>query len=89
MIIATHVAIHSCYGLFYYPGNFLKHALVDTFLFILHSNNIGHLLKTSRGYFRPPPKKKSFRKEMDNSHNIYIYIFMYIFEKYLLSFSYF
>ena len=35
------------------------------FYHILHKNNIGHLLGTSRNYFRPP-KKKSFRKEMDN-----------------------
>ena len=33
---------------------------------ILHEKSIGHLLRTSRDYFRPPPQKKSFRKEMDN-----------------------
>ena len=36
------------------------------FYHILHKNNIGHLLGTSRNYFRPPPKKKNFRKEVDN-----------------------
>ena len=40
------------------------------FYHILHEKSIGLLLKTSRDYFRPPPKKKSFRKEMDN---IYIH----------------
>ena len=35
------------------------------FYHILHKNSIGQL-RTSRDYFRPPPKKKSFRKEMDN-----------------------
>ena len=38
------------------------------FIFIfLENNNIGHLLKISRDYFRSPPKKKGIcRKEMDN-----------------------
>ena len=36
------------------------------FYHILHEKSIVHLLRTSRYYFRPPPKKKSFRKEMDN-----------------------
>ena len=33
--------------------------------YILHKNSIGHLLRTSRDYVRPPPPQ-SFRKEMDN-----------------------
>ena len=33
------------------------------FYHILHKNSIGHLLRTSQDYFRPPPK---FKKEMDN-----------------------
>ena len=33
------------------------------FYHILHKNSIGHLLRASRDYFRPPPQ--SFRKEMD------------------------
>ena len=33
------------------------------FYHILHKNSIGHLLRTSRVYVRPP---QSFRKEMDN-----------------------
>ena len=36
------------------------------YYYIRHKNSIGHLLKTSRDYFRPPPPKKSFRIEMDN-----------------------
>ena len=36
------------------------------FYHILHKNSIGHLLRTSRDYFRPPPQ--SFRKEMDNMY---------------------
>ena len=34
------------------------------FYHILHKNSIGHLLRTSQDYFRPPPLK--FKKEMDN-----------------------
>ena len=33
------------------------------FSHVLHKNSIGHLVRTSRDYFRPPP---SIRKEMDN-----------------------
>ena len=47
---------------------------------ILHRNSICHLLRTSRDNFCPLPQ--SFRKAMDN-------IFMYSFEEYLLSLSYF
>ena len=37
------------------------------FYYMLHENSIGHLMRTSREYFRPPlPTKKKFRKEMDN-----------------------
>ena len=36
------------------------------FYHILHEKSIRHILRTSREYFRPPPQKKSFRKEMDN-----------------------
>ena len=38
----------------------------------LENHDIGHLLKTSRGYFRPP---KIFRKEMDNISITFVYIF--------------
>ena len=31
---------------------------------ILHKNSIGHLLRTSQDYFRPPPPR--FREEMDS-----------------------
>ena len=51
MIIATHLAIHSCSGLFCSPRILRKHALVDAFLLYLHKNSIGHLLKTSWDYF--------------------------------------
>ena len=41
-----------------------KHALVDAFLsYFAEKQHIGHLLRTSRDYFRPP---QTFRKEMDN-----------------------
>ena len=48
------------------------------FYHILHKNSIGHLLRTSQDYFRPP---QSLKKRWA--------IFMYIFEEYLLSLSYF
>ena len=35
------------------------------FYHILQKNSIGHLLRTSQDYFRPPPPPW-FRKEMDN-----------------------
>ena len=58
--------------------------MIDAFWYlfyhILHEKSIGHLLKTSRDYF-PPPKKKVLEKKWT--------IFMYIFEEYLLSLSYF
>ena len=47
---------------------------------ILKKNSIGHLLRTSREYFRPPPPKVLEKKRT---------IFMYIFEEYLLNLSYF
>ena len=34
------------------------------FYHILHKNSIGHLLRTSQDYFRPPPPR--FREEMGN-----------------------
>ena len=37
--------------------------LVDAFLSYLHKKSIGHLLRTSQDYFRPPPR---FREEMDS-----------------------
>ena len=46
------------------------------FYHILHEKSIGHLLRTSRDYFRPPPKKKSFRKEMDNIYVHYRRVFV-------------
>ena len=49
------------------------------FYHILHKNSIGHLLRTSQDYVRPPPQ--SLEKKWT--------IFMYIFEEYLLSLSYF
>ena len=43
----------------------------------MHEKSIGHLLKTSRDYFRnPPPKKKSFRKEMDNTYEHFRRVFV-------------
>ena len=45
------------------------------FYYILHEKSIGHLLRTSRDYFRPPPKKKVLEKKWT--------IFMYIFEEYI------
>ena len=50
-----------------------------SFYHILHKNSIGHLLRTSQDYFRPPPQ--GLEKKWT--------IFMYIFEEYLLSLSYF
>ena len=34
------------------------------FYHILHKNSIGHLLRTSQDYFRPPPPR--FREQMDS-----------------------
>ena len=48
------------------------------FYHILHKNSIGHLLGASQDYFRPP---QGLEKKWT--------IFMYIFEEYLLSLSYF
>ena len=50
------------------------------FYHILHKNSIGHLLGASQDYFRPPPPQGLEKKWT---------IFMYIFEVYLLSLSYF
>ena len=49
------------------------------FIFIfLENNNIGHLLKISRDYFRsPPPKKKEF---VEKKWTLYLLYFVYIFE---------
>ena len=43
------------------------------FYHILHKNSIGHLLRTSRDYFRPPP---SIRKEMDNIYVHFLKVFV-------------
>ena len=48
------------------------------FYHILHKNSIGHLLGASQDHFRPP---QGLEKKWT--------IFMYIFEEYLLSLSYF
>ena len=53
------------------------------FYHILHEKSIVHLLKTSWVYFRPPPPKK--KKGLEKKWTI----FMYVFEEYLLSLSYF
>ena len=45
------------------------------FYHILHKNSIGHLLRTSRDYFRPPPPQ-SFRKEMDNIYVHFLRVFV-------------
>ena len=37
------------------PEKLKKHALVAAF-YIGHESSIGHLFKTSRDYFQPPPK---------------------------------
>ena len=78
LIIATHLATFLLCG-FCFLRNFKKHALVDAFYHILHKNSIGHLLRTSQDYFRPPPKV--LEKKWT--------IFIYIFEEYLLSLSFF
>ena len=36
------------------------------FYHILHKNSIGHVLRSPRDYFSPPPQ--SFRNEIDNSY---------------------
>ena len=44
---------------------------------ILHETSIGHLLRTSRDYFRPPPpQNKNFRKEMDNIYVHFLRVFL-------------
>ena len=54
------------------------------FFHSLHENSIGHLLRTPRDYFRPPPKKKKFRKEMD-----YIYVhFRRVFVEFVVLLAY-
>ena len=54
------------------PPPFNTPMLVDAFLSYLHKNSIGHLLRTSQDYFRPPPQ--GLEKKWT--------VFMYIFEEY-------
>ena len=52
------------------------------FYHILHKNSNGHLLRTPRDSFRSPPKV------LEKKWTIFYYIFMYIFEEYVLCLSY-
>ena len=52
------------------PEKFKKNMLsLMLFYHILHKNSIGHLLRTSRDYFRPPPKV------LEKKWTIFMYIF--------------
>ena len=42
----------------------------------LNRNSIGHLLRTPQDYFRLPPQKKSFRKEIDNIYVHFCRVFV-------------
>ena len=56
-------------GYFAPRKTFKKHSLkLMCFSHILHKNSIGHLLRTSRDYFRPPPPLKV----LDNNGQYFI-----------------
>ena len=58
LIVATHLAICLAMGYSATRDNLKNMLWLMHFYYILHKNSIGHLLRTSRDYFCPPPPKK-------------------------------